>query len=77
MDIAVDATTVGLVVALVSLAKSMNFPSKYAGLLALCLGIAAVLGRSGLPVTVDTVYTGIATGLAASGTYSAAKAVTQ
>lgn len=77
MEYAVDAATVGLVVGLVSLAKSMDFPSKYAGLLALVLGVLVVVGHTGLPVSIDSIYVGVASGLAASGLYSGTKAVTQ
>jgi hypothetical protein len=76
-NLPVDAVSLGLVMGLVGIAKGMNFPAKYAGLLSLTIGIVIVVGRSGLPITVDAVYTGIATGLAASGLYSGAKAVTQ
>ena len=76
MDFAVDATLVGLVMALVQMAKSMGLPVKYAPLLALVVGIGFVAGRQG-SFDYDTIYAGILTGLIASGLYLGAKAVTQ
>lgn len=75
MDYAVDATIVAAVIALVSVAKSMGFPTKFAPLLALVVGVGFVLGRNGQPITFDNVFLGVLSGLAASGAYSGTKAV--
>lgn len=76
MDFAVDASLVAVVVAFVQMAKGMGVPVKYAPLLAVILGVGFMAGRN-TAYDFETVFNGMIVGLAASGLYSGAKAVSQ
>lgn len=78
---------VPLIIAVVSAARAAGFPSKFAGLLAVALGLAIAAGAAltgGLPLGPDSpappadwftaALRGTAYGLAAAGLYSGAKA---
>ncbi len=67
-----------VIVGLVELAKGQGLPSRYAPVLAVCLGLAfATLGKLDDPAVgtwLQTEMLGLITGLSASGLYSGAKA---
>lgn len=64
----------GIIVAVVQILKGIGLPNKYAGLVAMLLGIAvglAVYYEGTIEMTLLTaMFTGLATGLVASGAYS-------
>ncbi len=64
-----------LILALVQLAKQVGFPPRYAGLLALVIGLAggAAVSLWGTSATVADIVTGMATGLSAAGLWSTVK----
>ena len=67
-----------VIVGLVELAKGQGLPSRYAPVLAVCLGLAfATLGKLDDPTIgrwLEVEMLGLITGLSASGLYSGAKA---
>jgi ABC-type uncharacterized transport system permease subunit len=66
---------VALIVGLVQLIKSLGLPAKYAGLVAVALGLAMSLGHAYLAdeVAFKAVILGLALGLSAAGLYSTTK----
>jgi len=76
MDIEIyGISAVLLIIALVNLAKSAGFKSKYGGLLAVALGVLASVGYTFYQdtLTYEAIVTGLALGLSASGLYSTQK----
>ena len=72
MDIEIfGVSAVLLIIALVNLAKSAGFNSKYGGILAVLLGILTSVGYSFF----KAIITGLALGLSAAGLYSTQKNV--
>lgn len=69
------AVLTALVIGIVEIAKQIGLNTKYAGLLAVILGILATLGLSFFQVTTTVIFTGIVIGLSAAGLYSGAKAL--
>lgn len=76
MNYAVDAAAVAAVISLVSSAKVLGLPGKYAPIAAIVLGMvySVSLKQQGL---LQDLFSGLAVGLAAAGTYSSAKAITK
>jgi len=72
-----DAAVVGLIMALVQLAKESGFPARWAPLLSLALGVAAGIFVVSPGDVVQGILAGVAMGLAAVGLYSGAKNVTK
>jgi uncharacterized membrane protein (DUF441 family) len=73
-----NAALVPIIVGIVELAKMAGLPARYAGLAAVALGLALTYLASyvgGRPA--EVVLTGLATGLAAAGLYSAVKAAVE
>jgi len=70
-----DAALVGLIMALVQLAKETGFPAKYSPILALALGIAAGVFIISPGDVIQGIWYGIAMGLSAVGLYSGTKNV--
>jgi len=70
-----DAALVGLIMALVQLAKQLGFPVKYSPILALALGIAAGVFIMSPGDVIQGIWSGIAMGLSAVGLYSGVKNV--
>jgi len=70
-------SVVMLIVGLVQMAKGAGFPSKYAGLLAVALGVIASVGYTLFQDTpvFKAVIIGLAMGLSASGLYSTQKSI--
>ncbi len=64
-----------LIIGLVQLAKQIGYPPKYAGLLAVGLGLAVAVGYSYFSgqILFEAVIKGLALGLSAAGLYSTAK----
>lgn len=76
MDIEIyGISAVLLIMALVNLAKSAGFNSKYGGILAVLLGVLASVGYTFYQdtLTFKAVTTGLALGLSAAGLYSTQK----
>jgi len=76
MDIEIfGVSAVLLIMALVNLAKSVGFNSKYGGILAVVLGILTSVGYSFFQdtLTFKAIITGLALGLSAAGLYSTQK----
>ena len=61
------------VIGLVQLAKNIGLDSKWAGLLAVLLGIVGTLGLAYYTTFSATIFTGIVVGLSAAGIYSTGK----
>jgi len=70
-----DAAFVGLIMALVQLAKETGLPARFAPLLALALGIAAGVFIMSPGDVIQGIWSGIAMGLSAVGLYSGTKNV--
>lgn len=68
-------SAVGLIIAVIQLAKSIGFPAKYAGILAVAVGLLLSFGYTYYAETqvFNATLTGLALGLSAAGLYSAAK----
>lgn len=68
-------TAIGLIVAIVQLIKTAGFPAKYAGVLALLLGLIVAFVYTYFSVTAwyQALVLGLALGLAAAGAWSTAK----
>jgi len=68
-------SAVVLIVGLVQLAKQIGFPTKFAGVLSVGLGLAVALGHAYLveELAFQAAITGLALGLSAAGLYSATK----
>ena len=66
---------VPIIIGLVQLLKSIGFPAKYAGVLAVGLGLAASLGYTYFQAEpwYEAAVMGLAVGLSAAGLYSATK----
>jgi len=62
-----------VVIALVQIAKSLGLDSKYAGLLAIVLGIAGTLSLTFSQGIASVIFTGVVVGLSACGLYSQKK----
>lgn len=76
MDSLINAALVPVIIGLVELAKNLGLPARYAGLLAVALGLLLVFVWTYLSGQArDVILIGLGTGLAASGLYSAGKAV--
>ncbi len=76
MDALLNAALVPVIIGLVELAKNLGLPTRYAGLLAVVLGIVLVYVWTYLSGEArDVILVGLGTGLAAAGLYSAGKAV--
>ena len=69
------AVLTAFVIGIVEIAKQIGLNTKYAGLLAVILGILATVGLSFFQVTATVIFTGIAIGLSAAGLYSGTKAL--
>lgn len=69
------AALVPIVVGLVQVVKVAGFPSRFAGILAIALGVlgAALIGGS----MTEVLLQGIVAGLSASGLYSASRSVVE
>ncbi len=65
------AVLVAIVIGLVEVAKAIGLPTRYAPVLAVVLGVAAMLGVTFFSVTATTILSGIVVGLLACGLYSA------
>ena len=74
MNFLVDAGVVAIIVALVSAAKSVGYPSRWAPLLSLGLGVVYYVAFPQGSIQTSVLY-GIISGLSASGLYSGVKAV--
>ena len=70
-----DAAIVGLIMALVQLAKETGLPARFAPLLALALGVVAGVFVLSPGDVVQGIVSGVAMGLAAVGLYSGSKNV--
>lgn len=78
MDLALLASADAIIIALVQICKNAGFPSKYAGLLAVLMGLMAAFGvmlQIGSTDYFGAVKLGIMLGLTAAGAYSGGKAV--
>ena len=63
-----------LVIAVVEVAKSLGLPTRWCPVLAVLLGVGAVLGLTFFQPATVVVFTGIVIGLSAVGLYSGARA---
>lgn len=65
-----------IVIGLVSSAKTVGFPAKFAPILSLLLGVVASVAFMSADLTIaESVFKGIVIGLTASGLYSGVKAM--
>lgn len=74
MNFIVDAGVVAVIVALVSGAKTMGFPSRFAPLLSLALGVVYYVAFPAGNIQTDILF-GLIAGLSSSGLYSGVKAL--
>lgn len=74
MDFLVDAGVVAVIVSIVSAAKTVGFPSRFASILSLVLGIVYYFAFPAGSAQTNVLF-GVISGLSASGLYSGVKAV--
>lgn len=73
--LAMIATLAGMTVGIVQIAKNAGFPTNFAGLLSIVVGIALTFLVSGVMPIGMIVLSGITVGLTASGAYSVPKTI--
>lgn len=78
MEVVALGGITAVIVGMVEIVKRVGMPSKFAGLLAVCLGVFAAISLSasqGSILWYESVRDGIIIGLTAAGVYSGSKAI--